>query len=100
MKHTMTQVSAICIYKDNRVFNLSALFNKTTVPLIHHTLEDTPPRHNTFGELYEYVLEVLESNNMCCDHYTEFNAEWYDISFIDIDNPTVVSKHCICRGEV
>ena len=93
----MRKVKAICIYRDNKVFNLTALLKDTEVTLIHYyDKEDKRPyQYDTFRDLYMDVLSVLKSNNMYCGHYTEFNREWYDISFIDLGNPTEVSKYSI-----
>ena len=92
----MRKVKAICIYKDNKVYNLTALLKDTEVTLIHYDQEDERPyQYSTFRDLYMGVLSVLKSNNMYCGHYTEFNREWYDISFIDLDNPTEISKYSI-----
>lgn len=95
---TMKKVKAICIYKDNQVYNLTALFEDTTVTLLQYDLEDsrlTPPHHDTFEELVKDMLGVLKANNMRCGHYKEFNRVWYDIAFIDLNDPTVVSKHSV-----
>lgn len=92
----MRKVKAICIYRDNKVYNLTALLKDTEVTLIHYDQEDEIPyQYDTFRDLYMSVLGVLKGNNMYCGHYTEFNREWYDISFIDLDNPTEISKYSI-----
>lgn len=94
----MKRVKAICIYKDNKIYNLTALSMNSNIPLIRYDLEDTkvtPCHHNSFNEMYEDVLSVLKSNDMRCGYYEEFNKKWYDISFIDLDNPTVINKYGI-----
>ena len=94
----MKTVKAICIYKDNRVYNFTAQLKDSNVTLIHYDLEDTkitPCYHDTFEDLYKDLLGVLKSNDMRCNYYEEFNKKWYDISFINLDNPTEVSRHGI-----
>lgn len=94
----MKRVKAICIYKDNRIYNLTALSMNTNITLIHYDLGDTkitPCHHENFEDMYRDVLSVLNSNDMRCGYYEEFNRRWYDISFIDLNDPTVVSKHSI-----
>lgn len=94
----MRKVKAICVYKDNKVYNLTAQLKDTNITLIHYDLEDTkitPFHHTTFEDLYRSVLGVLKNNDMYVGHYEEFNRKWYDISFIDLNNPTVVSRYSI-----
>lgn len=94
----MKKVKAICIYKDNKVYNLTALLKDTSVPLIIYDLEDTritPCPHDTFEDMYRDVLGVLKCNDMYCGHYTEFNRKWYDIVFINLDDPTKVNRYSI-----
>lgn len=99
----MRKVKAICIHKDLKVYNLTALLPDTSVTLLQYDLEDTrltPCQHDTFEELFKDMLGVLKSNNMRCGHYKEFERVWYDISFIDLNDPTVVSKHSVSIGGV
>lgn len=94
----MRKVRAICVYKDNRIYNLTALHKDTDVALIHYDLEDTkitPCPHDSFEEMYKDVLEVLKSNNMYCGYYTDFNKRCYNISFIDLNNPTEVNRYYV-----
>lgn len=94
----MRKVKALCVYKDNRVYNLTAMLKDSNVTLIHYDLGDdhiTPYHHETFDGLYRDVLGVLKSNDMYCGHYKDFNRVWYDISFIDLNDPTVVSKYSV-----
>lgn len=94
----MRKVKAICVYKDNKVYNLTAQLKDTNVTLIHYDLEDTkitPYHHKSFEDLYVDVLQVLKNNNMYCGHHTEFNRKWYDISFIDLDNATEIHRYSI-----
>lgn len=94
----MKRVKAICVYKDNKVYNFTALSKDTNITLIHYDLENTkitPCHHDTFEDLYKDLLGVLKSNDMRCGYYEEFNKKWYDISFIDLNNPTVISKYSI-----
>ena len=37
-------------------------------------------------EMYNYVLQIIHSNNFYCNNYISFNSKWYDISWINIDD--------------
>lgn len=94
----MRKVSAICIYKDNRVYNLTVHSKYSLTTLIQYHPEDTtltPYQHTSFEELYKSVLEVLKSNSMYCGKYTAFERDIYDIAFIDLDNPTEVNRYSV-----
>jgi hypothetical protein len=89
----MKTVSAICIYKDNKIYNLTVNHNGNNTTLIHYDIEnDKPYIHKNFKELHDDVLSVLKSNNFRCNKINEFEAELYDISFIDLNLPTTISK--------
>ena len=94
----MRKVKAICVYKDNKIYNLTALGKHYFVTLVRYDLDDTketPCSHESFEEMYLDVLRVLKANNLTLDHYTEFEREWYDISFINLDDPTKVSRFSV-----
>ena len=94
----MRKVTAICIYRDNRVYNLTVHSKYSITTLIQHHPEDTtltPRHHDTFEEMYTYVLEVLKSNNMYCGKHTDFERDFYDIAFINLDNPTEVNSYSV-----
>lgn len=98
----MRKVKAICIYKDNRIYNLTALLGHSSVTLLQYDLEDTkttPCSHDNFEDLYRDVLLLLRYNDMYCSHYREFNRDWYDIAFININNPTKVCKYSVSVKE-
>lgn len=91
----MRKVKCICIYKDNKIYNLTAQLKDTNVTLLHYVLGDEriiPIPHETFWDMYRSVLKVLKHNDLYCGYYEEFNKKWYDISFIDLDSPTDIRK--------
>lgn len=88
----MRKVKAICIYRDNEVYNFTALTKDSEVTLIRYSLGDRPYHYPTFNDLYEDMLKVLKSNNMYCGYTVAFERKWYDISFIDLNNPTEIER--------
>lgn len=88
----MKKVKAICIYRDNKVYNFTALYKDTEIPLIRYSLGDSPYEYNTFDDLYKDMLSVLKSNDMYCGHIVAFERKWYNISFIDLNNPVEIER--------
>ena len=89
----MKKVKAICIYKDNKVYNFTALYKDAEIPLIRYELTGVSPyEYNTFEDLYKDMLSVLKSNDMYCGYSVAFERKWYNISFIDLNNPVEIAR--------
>lgn len=48
---------------------------------------------DTFNELYSRLLKLLKNNNFYAKSFSAFNRVFYDIYFIDYENPTLVDNY-------
>ena len=37
-------------------------------------------------------VNILKNNNFYCGYYELFGRRWYDIQFINLENPVVIDK--------
>lgn len=90
----MKKVTATVIYKDNSLYNLTVIHKNAIIPLVRYSLEnDTKPyKYTCFNDLYKSVLNILKNNNFYCGFYNQFGRRWYDIQFINLENPVVIEK--------
>lgn len=90
----MKKVTATVIYKDNMLYNLTVVHKNAIIPLVRYSLEkDTKPyKYTCFNDLYKSVLNILKNNNFYCGFYNQFGRRWYDIQFINLENPVVIEK--------
>jgi hypothetical protein len=90
----MKKVTAICIYRDNKIYNLTACHNGNHIVLVDYKLFDKyqPYKHIDFNFLYADVLTILKTNGFYCGKVHDFGVDWYDIVFINLDEPTTTNK--------
>ena len=93
----MRKASATVICKENRIYNLSINYKGSHTRLVQYMLNDKvrPYKHNNFIDMYYSVLSILKSNGYYVDRYIEFNRVFFDIMWIDLDNPTITSKYAL-----
>lgn len=90
----MRKVTATAIYKENRLYNLSVLHGSNLIPLVRYELTGAQPfEYNNFQALYTAVLNLLKSNGFYVDSYKEFGRRWYNIQFLNLENPVKLEKH-------
>ena len=85
----MIKVSATVIYKDNWIYNLTVNHKGKLTALIAYDETDV---NRNFQTMYKSVLNILKNNNFYCGYYEEFGKRWYDIQFINLDNPVEINK--------
>ena len=89
----MRKVTATVIYKNNEICNLTVNFCGVLVCLaLHETVEKASNEKRTFQSLYKTVLKILKNNNYYCNYQEEFGVRWYDIQFINLENPVEIEK--------
>lgn len=88
----MKKASAIVIYskKENRIINLSFKYNQSLIDLTRCVTGD---KFNSFNAIYQRILTIAKMNNTYFASYNEFGAKWYDIQWIDINNPFRIDKY-------
>ena len=95
----MKKVTATVIYKDNMLYNLTVVHKNAIIPLVRYSLEkDTKPyKYTCFNDLYKSVLNILKNNGFYTGFYTQFGRKWYDIQFINLNNPVNIEKFGLCE---
>ena len=90
----MKKVTATVIHKGGRIYNLTVNHKGSHIPLIQYDLDGVKPYKNTdFDSMYNTVLQVLKQNRFYVSKDRMFGADWYDIMWIDLDNPTRTNKY-------
>lgn len=90
----MRKVSATVIYKNNTLYNLTVNCKGVLIPLV--ACDETSVKNlyekSTFQTMYKSILNILKNNNFYCGYYEQFGRRWYDIQFINLDNPVNIEK--------
>lgn len=95
----MKKVSVTCVYKNNTIYNLTVNHKgDLTSLLIHKHLGPEQSPHPTFRDMYKYILAFLKANNMYCGYQEAFGSRWYDIQFINVDDPCIIDKYGLVEG--
>lgn len=90
----MRKATAKVIYKDNMLYNLTVNHKSIITPLVRYDLNDSPKpyKYTCFNDLYKAVLNILKNNGFYTGFYTQFGRKWYDIQFINLNNPVIIEK--------
>lgn len=96
----MKKVSVTCIYRDNTIYNLTVNHKGALIPLIAYDEANVkhPYINRTFRAMYKSILGILKENNFYCGFYDDFGARWYDIQFIDLENPYEIHEYSLAEG--
>lgn len=93
----MRKASAIVLYnaQTKQVYNLTIKHKGDLIPMVIDGTKDRtqPYCYESFTELYQAILNVAKHNGFYYDSYSAFGANWYDISWIDINNPVTIAKY-------
>lgn len=99
----MRKVNAIVLYKRStgQIYTLTANHNGNLIPLVRYNIGESPEpyKYSDYQDMYTSVLRILHQNNMYVGKYSEFGADWYDIMWIDMENPVHVDKFSYHRGK-
>lgn len=90
----MKKAIATVIYKNNMIYNLTVNHKNAIIPLVRYDFNDSakPYKYICFNDLYKSVLNILKNNNFYCGYYDQFGRRWYNILFINLENPNVIEK--------
>lgn len=91
----MKKCSATVIYKGNELYSVYVNRKGFITPLLRYDNNNTETirKYENFQELYKSVILMLKANNLYCSYIDAFNAKWYDIQFINIENPTYIDNY-------
>ena len=76
-------------YIENRYELINITVKHKHENILLYGYQDFRYRHVYFNKMYESVLEILKNNNFYVHNWKMFESTWYDIDFIDIDNPEI-----------
>lgn len=93
----MQKANAIVIYdgKTNQLYNLTVNHKGNNITLVSYENEKTvkPYKYENFQLLYKSILQIAKNNNFYFSKYNQFGAVFYDVSWIDINNPAGIKKY-------
>ena len=72
------------VKKHYEISNITIKHKNENIPLY-----TTSGQYRFFDEMYSAVLEILKANNFYVHTWEMFESTWYDVDFIDIDNPEI-----------
>jgi hypothetical protein len=88
----MKKVTATIIYRNNTIYNLTVNHRGVITPLV---TSQNPVAATSFADMYERALRTIKNNNFYCGYFEAFGGRWYDIQFINLDEPYIVDTHGI-----
>ena len=96
----MRKVSCVCCYEKTTLYSLTAITRKGEHITLYHFGASGKKWFPTFRDMYKYILDLCKANGFIMNHYTEFNAEWYDILFYQYSAPQAHHKYGIAYKDV
>lgn len=88
------RVTGMCIYHGTKLYKfvvaVTSVGDAAGIELYNNRDGED---FGTFNELYSRLLKLLKSNNFYAKSFSAFNRVFYDIYFIDYENPTLVDKY-------
>lgn len=99
----MKKASATVIYDsvNHMIYNLTINHKMNLINMIHYDLNKNPKpyKYRNFKDLYQTVLDFARNNGFYYGSYKQFGTIFYDVSWIDINNPTIINKYGFNKGE-
>lgn len=93
----MRKVTAICVHDNmKQIYNLSVVTSQgITIELVRYKKGDKikPYCYFDFQDLYKSVLNLLKQNDFYVSKYTAFESDFYNVNFIDMNNPCKIEKY-------
>jgi len=85
----MKKASATVVYssEQKKVFNVSIVQDGKIIPL-----NNANPEYTTINSIICLVLMLAKNNGFYISSYNDFGVTWYNIQFVDIDNPSSINK--------
>lgn len=86
----MRKVNAIAVLdrENNICYSLAfRLCNGTTIQMRPYATRGNAFGYKDFDQLYELILRLAKNNDFRIEKFHDFEQDWYDIQFIDINNP-------------
>lgn len=87
----MKTVTATVVYSNNAICNLTVNHKGNLVTLIKLNPDESKP-FISFNGMYAFVLKMLKNNDFKCNYFEAFGARWYNIQWIDVNNPTRIEN--------
>lgn len=88
----MREVTATVVYKGGTVYHLTVHCKADMVNLTMAHRE-----YNSFQDMYQAVVDTLINNGFYAAHWVQFGFRWYNILFVNLDNPEKTGIYPIYR---
>ena len=85
----MKTVSAIVLYRGNKITRLTVNHRGNQIPMIYPASSLQLSECTCFNDMYKQVLGLLKANKMSARYEMLAEAKWYDIAWIDLNNPNI-----------
>ena len=99
----MRMVTAIALYKKStkQLFNLSVVTTNGITSLIRYNPNEPiePYKYNDLNDMYRDILSIIKQNNYYVRQFKDFRANWFNIQWIDIENPIEVKIYPYFKKE-
>lgn len=94
----MEKASGIVLYKKStgQIYNFTVNHKGNYIPLIRYGIDDKAQPYkygDDFQAMYKSVLNIARENNFTFGKYHGFSMDFYDIAWIDIENPAEICKY-------
>jgi hypothetical protein len=86
----MKKCVATAIYRGNTLYNVAVNTGNDT---INFSFPYFPKVYRNFREIYAAVLQILANNGFSVAYYDDFNSRWYNIQWVELDNPGSVKRY-------
>jgi hypothetical protein len=91
----MKNTTAIVIFQTSAKYKVYSLYVNTNDSLIKLVPTSESKTYGSLNGMYEGVIRILNANNFKVHKWNEFGTTFYNINFIDLDNPTQVNRYGI-----
>lgn len=86
---------ATVIFQTSKEYKVYSLCVNTQDSLIKLVPTSEPKTYGSLNGMYEAVIRILNANHYTVHKWNEFGTTFYNIQFIDLDNPTQVNRYGI-----
>lgn len=88
----MQEVTATVVYKGSTVYHLTVHCKADMIDLTMARSE-----YGCFQDMYQAVVDTLINNGFYAANWVKFGIRWYNILFVNLDNPEKIGIYPIYK---